>query len=178
MRLTIQNRQVSFPGKLPAKIRPFAAIIFFLLFASIALAQSLTSDKLNAKSLEAAVSFAQSLSQWEFVIIGSSLLLVVGSSHRRPESFAMRLIYILLLPLAWISLGLSIYFGARAQQVYLAYLLLPSTTMEGATRTLNSDIHSEMLWMFVGLAALFGWLVFYLAWWAFRKDAPKEWGYL
>jgi len=161
-----------------SQVRIFATAVCCHFCASISSAQSLTSDRLNAKSLEAAVSFAQSLAQWEFVIIGSSLLLVIGSSHRRPESLGMRLIYVLLLPLAWVSLGLSIYFGTRAQQVYLAYLLLPLTTMEGATKALNGDINREMWWMFVGLAALFGWLVFYLAWWTFRKDAPKEWGYL
>jgi hypothetical protein len=142
------------------------------------LAQLPTADKLNAKSLEAAVSFAQSLAQWEFVIIGSSVLLVVGSSHRRPESIRLRAIYALLLPAAWLSLAVSIYYGTRVQQVYLAYMLLPSTTIEGATRVLNGDLHREMFWMYAGLTALICWLMVYLAWWLFHKDTPKEWSYL
>jgi len=163
---------------LTAHRRIFAAFAAWFLCAPISLAQSPNPERLNAKSLEAAVSFAQSLAQWEFVIIGSSLLLVVGSSHRRPGKLSMRVAYILLFPTAWLSLGFSIYFGTRAQQVYLAYLLLPTTTMEGATRALNSDINKEIFWMLAGLAALIAWLVFYLLWWTFSKDAPEEWSYL
>jgi hypothetical protein len=67
-------------------------------------------DKLNAKSLEAAASYAQSLAQWAFIIIGGSLALFVGNSHRWPRHRGLRATYLLFL-FAWASLGISVYFG-------------------------------------------------------------------
>jgi hypothetical protein len=137
--------------------------------ASACNAQLSNPDKLNARSLEAAVSFAQSLAQWEFVIIGGSLLLVLGSSHLRPQSKVVRACYLLFLP-AWASLGSSIYFGTRAQQVYLAYLLVTSTTIEGASAKLGDDIQAQRVSMLIGLALLFLWLLIYIWWWIFSDD--------
>jgi len=74
----------------------------FVTSASAAQAQS--TDKLTARALEAAVSFAQSLAQWEFIIIGGSLLVVLGSSHLRPNNKKVRAFYLLFLP-AWGGLG-------------------------------------------------------------------------
>jgi hypothetical protein len=131
-------------------------------------AQAPASDRLNGKSLEAAVSFAQSLAQWEFVVIGGSLLILVGTSHRSPESRLMRVPYLVFLP-AWLCLGWSIYLGTQAQEAYLAYLLLPVTTLNGATKTLNEDIGNEISWMLRGLLLLLIWLIFYLFWWILTK---------
>jgi hypothetical protein len=140
--------------------------------ASASAAQPQSTDKLTAKSLEAAVSFAQSLAQWEFVIIGGSLLLVLGSSHLRPHRKWVRAFYLLFLP-AWGFLARSIYFGTRAQQVYLAYLLVPSTTIEGATAKLSDDIQAQRVAMLWGLAFLFAWLLVYVWWWIFSDDNTK-----
>ena len=137
-------------------------------------AQVAGSERVDRKSLEAAVSFAQSLAQWEFVIIGGSLLVLVGTSHRPPETRRMRALYLLFLP-AWLCLGWSIYLGTKAQEAYLAYLLLPVTTIEGATKTLNRDIGNEIFWMSCGLVLLLIWLVVYLFWWVFaRKHAEGQ----
>jgi hypothetical protein len=148
------------------------AVLVGLFFASVSAAQVPSSEKLNARSLEAAVSFAQSLAQWEFIIVGGSLLLIVGSSHGRPASKKIRASYLLFLP-AWFSLGYSIYSGTRAQQVYLAYLLVPATTIEGATSRIGEDIQAQRVSMLVGLVFLFLWLLIYLAWWIFTDDTSK-----
>jgi len=132
------------------------------------MAQTQGSERLNGKSLEAAVSFAQSLAQWEFVLIGGSLVILVGTSHRHPTSRSKRTAYLLFLP-GWLCLGWSIYLGTQAQGAYLAYLLLPVTTLEGATQRLNEDVGNQIRWMFYGLAFFFSWLVLYLFWWIFSK---------
>jgi hypothetical protein len=148
------------------------AVLLGLFFVTVSAAQAPSPDKLNAKSLEAAVSFAQSLAQWEFVIIGGSLLLVLGSSHVRPARKWIRASYFLFLP-AWGCLGYSIYSGTRAQQVYLAYLLVPVTTIEGATSKIGEDIQNQRVSMFLGLGVLFLWLLVYLTWWIFTDDISE-----
>jgi hypothetical protein len=135
--------------------------------ATVALEQG--ADKLNAKSLEAAASYADSLAQWGFVIVGGSLVLVLGNSHRWPKSRKLRSAYFLFL-FAWVSLALSIYYGTRVHQAYLAYVLVPSTTVEGTIRTLNEDLANQILWMFGGLSILGGWLLLYLVWSISSKD--------
>lgn len=144
------------------------ALALGILYGFIPVAQAQSPDRLNAKSLEAAVSFSQSLAQWEFVLIGGSLLLLVGTSHRHPGSRSLRMAYLLFLP-GWLCLGRSIYLGTQAQRGYLAYLLVPVTTIEGATKTLNEDIGKQIHWMFCGLGVFFIWLVFYLFWWIVSK---------
>ena len=132
-------------------------------------AQVITSDRLDGKSFEAVVSFAQSLAQWEFVIIGASVLVLVGTSYNRPRPLLIRAFYLLFLP-AWGCLAYSIYRGMRAQEAYLAYLLLPVTTIGGATITLNKDIQAQIFWMWSGLLCFGIWLVAYLIWWTFLKQ--------
>jgi hypothetical protein len=153
--------------------RLVVVLCIYILCASASVAQSESPNKLNPRALEAGSSYAQSLAQWEFIIIGGSLLLVVGTSHRRPGSRKIRAVYLVFLPPAWASLASSIYYGTRAQQVYLAYLLYPVTTLEGATTQLNRDIGSQLSWMFVGMTFLVGWVVIYLFWWTFSADGPK-----
>jgi hypothetical protein len=143
-----------------------------ILCGSASAAQGQTPDKLNAKSLEAAASYAESLAQWAFIIVGGSLVLVLGNSHRWPKSRKLRATYFLFL-FAWGSLARSIYFGTRVHQVYLAYLLVPSTTVEGTTRSLNDDLGNQIWWMFGGLFFLCLWLLFYLGWSVLSKDVPN-----
>jgi hypothetical protein len=84
----------------------------------------------------------------------------------------MRTAYLLFLP-AWLCLCRSIYLGTQAQGVYLAYLLLPVTTIEGATQRLNEDIGNQISWMSYGLVIFFVWLVLYLFWWIFAKRGSE-----
>jgi hypothetical protein len=62
----------------------------------------------------------------------------------------------------------------RAQEAYLAYLLLPVTTIGGATRTLNKDIQAQILWMWSGLICFSIWVVAYSIWWIFFKQAAED----
>jgi hypothetical protein len=138
------------------------------------MAQTQNSGRLDAKSLEAAASFAQSLAQWEFALIGGSLLVLFGTSYHHPPSRPFRAVYFLFL-VGWVFLAWSIHLGAQAQGVYLAYLLVPVTTIQDATRQLNEDIGKEILWMFCGLGTFFIWLVLYLVWWVFfNVDTERQ----
>jgi hypothetical protein len=150
--------------------RAIVGLPICLWLANVIEAQAPVPDRLNAKALEAAVTYAQSLAQWQFAIIGASLLLIVGNSHLALPSRRARLLYFLFVP-AWGFSGLSIYFGTRVQQVYLAYLLVPKTTLEGATLFINDESAKEILYMFVGLSFLVVWVIIYVSWWVFRKDA-------
>jgi hypothetical protein len=138
--------------------------------ASMVLAQ--TPDKLNAKSLEAVASYAQSLAQWAFIIIGGSLVLVLGTSHRWPKSRWLRASYFVF-PLAWGSLARSIYFGTRVQDGYLAYFVIPSVTLQSTVGTVNADLRSQIHWMFIGLGLFCIWLMVYLSWSILSKETPN-----
>jgi len=80
--------------------------------------------------------------------------------------------YLLPFSFAWGSLARSIYFGTRVHQAYLAYLLVPSTTVEGATKALNDDLGKSIWWMF-GDCSFVSWLLFYLGWSVMSKDVPN-----
>jgi hypothetical protein len=154
----------------------FRFVVILCLVCGVAFcAQAQGQDKLNAKALEAAASYAQSLAQWGFIIIGGSLVLVLGNSHRWPKARKLRVAYLLFL-LAWASLAVSIYFGTRVQQAHLAYLLVPSTTIEGTTLTANHDLAYEIFWMLTGLFFLGLWLSIYLVWSVISKEIPNARG--
>jgi hypothetical protein len=139
-----------------------------LALVTACLGQSTIPDKGTAKALEAAAAFCQSLTQWTFVIIGGSLLAVVGTSYYRPAQLWIRSMYILFLP-SWIFLARSIYFGIRTQEAYVAYLLVTSTTLQGAAFAINQDAEKQIWCMELGLLGLSIWLVLYLIWWIFEK---------
>lgn len=136
-------------------------------------AQASPPDRMTGKSLEAASAFAQSLSQWEFAIIGGSLLTLIGTSHHRPKTRGMRAFYLLFLP-AWGFLGKSIYMGTRAQEAFLAYSLLPTMTISESTKTLNSDINWQIRFMWIGLFCLAIWLLIYVFWWVFADKISDD----
>jgi hypothetical protein len=152
--------------------RIFVVLALCTLCAPALMAQTQNSDRLDAKSLEAAASFAQSLAQWEFALIGGSLLVLIGTSYRHPPSRQFRAVYFLFL-VGWLCLAWSIHLGAQAQGAYLAYLLVPVTTIQDATLRLNEDIGKEICWMFYGLGAFFIWLVLYLVWWIFFSGSSS-----
>jgi hypothetical protein len=162
-------------GDYLAALRCAASLALCLVCAIPCMAQGPSSDKLSGKSLEAAASFAQSLAQWEFIMIGGSLLVLVGGSYYRPTQVYIRVWYLLFLP-AWACFGTSIYFGIRAQEAYLAYSLLTNPTVEGASKTINEDIGSQILWMWWGLLAFSVWLLVYLSWWVFAKKVSPARG--
>jgi hypothetical protein len=129
-------------------------------------AQGADAERLGAKSLESAVAFSQTLSQWCFVIIGGTVVILLQSSSHRPAKRYARWSY-MCFGLAWVFFASSIYFGTKAQRVYLAYLLNSATTWDGARSHLNPFMNNQIWCMEAGLACLIPWLLIILGWWVF-----------
>ena len=143
-------------------------------FLQSALLQQLPqADKLNAKAFESAAAFAQSLTQWEFIIVGGSLLILIGTGYYRPKHVWIRCSYVLFVP-GWVLSGLSIYFGIRVQEAYLAYLLVQKTTAAGISQTMNSDASYQISLMEWGLLVFGVWLLVYLCYWITSKEVHAK----
>jgi hypothetical protein len=138
--------------------------VFLFLAGTISAPQTLEADRLGAKSLETAVAFSQTLSQWCFVIIGATVFILVQGPSARPAKRYVRRNYLWFAP-AWGFFATSIYLGTKAQRVYLGYLLNSATNWEGARTHLNPFMYWQIMTLEVGLAFLIPWLVVLLKWW-------------
>jgi hypothetical protein len=138
------------------------------LLASSSAAQ--VTEKLDPKSLEAAVALSQTLTQWAFLIMGGSVVIVVGTSYYRPAGRFARGSYLLFVP-GWIFLASSIYRGIMVQRANLGFLFLPSPDVAGFRKAINRDAYGQIASMEWGLAIFGLWLVIYLCWWVFRSGA-------
>jgi hypothetical protein len=139
------------------------------LLTILAQAQAAGPAALDVKALEAAIGFAQALMQWAFVILGGTLVMLVGTSYHRPEYRSVRLCYLLLLP-AWVLLAMSIRNGLLVQQGYLAYLFNHNS---GIATSMADDASKQIDLMRWGLIVLASWIFVYLQWWIWAKIPPK-----
>jgi|GEM_PF-2316811 len=130
-------------------------------------------EKADTKAFEAAVSLAQSLTQWAYLIIGGSVLILVGREYHRPSKLGLRTFYLLFIP-GWACLALSIYHGVRVQRAYLGYLLRPQPNLAEFKEAMNSDAYAQMSRMHWGLGFLALWLLIYLSWWVFGKTVQAS----
>lgn len=130
----------------------------------------------DSKFFEAAQALAQSLSQWDLLIIAGSLLVIVSTSYYRPESRRVRAAYLLFLP-GWASLAFSIYQGIQVQGSYVAFLVAArrnpndhakfdhiALNMEDATRRQIQGLEFALLCLAL-------WLLVYIVWWVFSEKA-------
>jgi hypothetical protein len=126
----------------------------------------------TAKAFEAASSHSQWLTSLALLVIGGSMLVLLHRDYVRPGTRLGRAFFLLFIA-GWTFLTLSIWKGARAQQVYLAFLMSPP---HGATRlaslhtNMNSDLGNQILFLQRGLAAFGMWLLAYLIWWLAGGD--------
>lgn len=133
----------------------------------------------KAKFFEAAVALAQNLTQWALLIIGGSLVVIVGTSYYRPPSMRSRLIYLLFVP-AWILLAFSIYNGTLVQRRYLAYTFAnPANsnyqqTVQGILEGINNSANWQFATLEWALVCLGSWLFFYLLWWIFLGEEHES----
>ncbi len=125
---------------------------------------------LDFKRFEAAVALADKLTNWAIAIIGGSILVLIGTSYRRPTSRKSRAMFLLFLP-GWVSLCAAVYYGIRVQEVHLAYLF--GRDFVGRTYTLRLQAISDARWLIrlftSGLGFFSLWLFAYLIWWV-RTD--------
>ncbi len=130
-------------------------------------------EKLESKAFEAAVSLAQSLTQWAFLIMGGSVVILVGTSYYRPIDQLVRLSYLSFIP-GWICLGLSIYNGTKVQRAYLGYLFLPNLDLARLRLMINRDAYRQIQYMEWGTGIFGIWLLVYLIWWIFGKNTQSS----
>ena len=126
----------------------------------------------DLKLFEAAVSLANTLTSWAFVMIGGSILTILGTSYYRPAALWVRCSYLAFVP-AWFFLAWSIYAGTRVQGVYLAALYSAHPNVVALKISVNDDAISQIQRMEIGLACFGVWLTLYLLWWIFHKETGK-----
>ncbi len=142
------------------------------------LAQSKTEERPESQAFEGAVSMAENLSQWVLLIIGGSVVIILGTDYVTPGR-KLRLSYLLFIP-GWIFLAFSLYYGTQVQRAHLSWLFRASEMdPEDIARlagTITSDAYHQMLYMRWGLLSFGIWLLVYLFWWIFRPDASRNAG--
>ena len=129
------------------------------------------------KAFEIAVSFAQTLTQWSFLVIAGSILTLVGTSYRRPLGLRVRLGYLLFLP-GWYFLFRSILDGISVQGIYLAYLLTrpDATKLKEFFAEINTHVFRQVQHLKCGLAFFALWLFLFLIWWISSKQPVQQAG--
>lgn len=139
----------------------------------------------DSKFFEAAQALGQSISQWDLLIIGGSLVLIVSTSYYRPASRRMRFAYFLFLP-AWALLALSVYAGIEIQGSYVAYLVATraksgagnATVQQIATKVqqiatnMEAETRFQISCLEYALLCLAAWLLIYIGWWVL-SDQPR-----
>src|ERR1022692_2512549 len=103
----------------------------------------------DLKLFEAAVSLANTLTSWAFVMIGGSILAILGTSYYRPKALWVRCGYFAFIP-AWFFLSYSLYAGTRVQSVYLAALFQTNPQLDLLTKALNKDSLAQIDRMEIG----------------------------
>ncbi|WP_442112210.1 hypothetical protein [Pseudomonas sp. NUPR-001] len=105
------------------------------------------------------------LSGWAVAIGGATVAVIIGTSHNRPDSWPLRLLYLLFLP-GWAGLAYSIYLGNQLVGSYLATRFNPSSidVISELINNLYADQRSYLLW---SLAFFAIWLTGYTLAWIF-----------
>src|SRR5712692_4459589 len=158
-------------------IRPlrFLPTIFILsLVGAFSSADSQPPGDINSKAFEGAVSLAQTLTQWAFLIFGGSVALLVGSSPLK-HSGRLKYAYFLFLP-GWFLLAISLYWGRSVQGVYLAFLFQMNPNVSQLRQAANHDAYWQMRTLEIGLGFFALWLLFYIFWWVLtdlKVDAER-----
>jgi hypothetical protein len=130
-------------------------------------------EVMDTSSFESVISFSQSLSQWSVLIIGGLTALLLGDSHLSSSRKIVRGIYLLFLP-SWIFLFSSIFMGVKAQRNFLALKVLANANVAATRMEMNDHISCQLTFMQIGLGFIGCWLVCYLLWWVFSKEAAAS----
>jgi hypothetical protein len=131
----------------------------------------------DSKFFEAAQTLAQSLSQWDLLIIAGSMIMIVSTGYYRPRNIRVRMAYFLFLP-AWVLLALSIYKGIGIQGSYVAYLVAARNNDTSRITTIfekiNSDMNTQITFLQVALVCLGMWFIIYIFWWVLSRSIATE----
>jgi hypothetical protein len=114
--------------------------------------------------LKAILDNSGTLVTWALAVGGASVAAMISTSYERPKTWRGRLIY-LLFPLAWLFLGISVYEGQQISKRYIAAQLVCEQDRLSILRAMSSDFSYQSLMLITGLAVLFAWLLWFVAWW-------------
>jgi hypothetical protein len=151
----------------------FLNLVLLIQTGAAVLANSQVSNGNDLKVFEAATSLAITLTSWAFVMIGGSILAILGTSYYRPAALWVRCFYFVFIP-GWFFLSWSVYAGTRVQSVYLAALFSSHPKFDQLRLALNLDSLAQINRMEWGLFCFGIWLTAYIFWWVFHSDPPKE----
>lgn len=144
-----------------------------MVLTNILFQPSVTAPSFDVRGFDAAVTLAQSLTQWGFLIIAGSVVIIVGTSYYRPNSKFVRATYLLFLA-AWTLMGISIFRGIQVQMANVARLFESNPSLYEVRRTMTHDASSQVLYMKASLWVFGAWLVCFSLWWVFHKQAPSR----
>jgi hypothetical protein len=128
----------------------------------------------DSKFFEAAQTLAQSLSQWDLLILAGSLVIVVSTSYYRPRDRRVRAAYFLFIP-TWFCLALSVYQGINVQRSYVAYLVAARGTpaaslLNEIAENMTDATRRQILSLEIALLFTGAWLIIYIVWWIFSNQ--------
>lgn len=126
------------------------------------------------KGLRAAAAQASDLTTLAVALVGATALLVLQAAHKRPHAKLLRLTY-LLLPIGWVSLGASTFYGFRLRSVHLAYFFgRPEQPEYAFASAAGTDARCQRFYLIVALVVFFLWLLSYLIWWIFSERVTSS----
>lgn len=132
--------------------------------------ERLTTDR---QAFEKAADYAQRITDSVLLILGGSIVILLGTSYRRPSTRWMRATY-LIFPIGWGFLWGSVKAGMQIRGTYIAYMLGPpkdSVERLSRIRALNTFAILQMDRLSFGLVIFGIWLIIYLCWWIFFASA-------
>lgn len=106
---------------------------------------------------------------WTLMLLGGTLLMVVGTSHVSPLTAWGRSFYVILIP-AWGLLAASMFYGDRVHRRAISALMVNSDKVTETHKAMNADFICQLHLLMFGAACLAAWLICYIVWWiGFRK---------
>jgi hypothetical protein len=134
----------------------------------------MTDSAVHPEAFKAAADYAQTLVGWTLLMLGGSAAGLLQTSYRRPRVRWLRVLHALALIPGWIFLGISIYSGTRAYQVFLAYSFNPSSRAVDFRMAINRDLSSQIEWLRLGISFLAAWLLLVLLYWVCAENKKRE----
>lgn len=108
------------------------------------------------------------LSGWALAIIGGSVVVIAGTSYRRPESLWWRLPYLLFVP-GWLCIAISLYLGNEIVGKYLASLMVHQEQILNIASQVNDIYANQRFCLLLSLVCFGLWLLIYLLSWIFAE---------
>lgn len=110
---------------------------------------------------------SRAISGWALLIIGASIVAIVGTSYMRPLNLRVRLTYLLFIP-GWVLIGLSSYYGDWVSRRYMAAAVaLQEDRLRSILVKVNTEFAAQLFYFQSGLLVFSVWLILFLLWWVF-----------